>query len=662
MHQKYGEKKGDAVYYSWLNKHKLDDSKPMPNHLDSEADAWDSEGNYRADDLGRDVKQSPGDLKEPKNVGQKDGDIAPLEAAEVPIHDGMNRSEASLGEPNEDEDEHIKDMKYERVTEIQPVQQGIKKPEDSIGGGGVSPDQHDNIEKAVGNKEKEVLNHEDSLKYAYPPPAKGETLAHAASRAYMAKELTTKQRNKLDDSDFAYPEENKLPIHDAAHVRNALARFNQTDLPAGKKAEVLGRICRAAKKFGIDSPLCESKGKAEAAGANGPNIHFPSFKFRYTAEPKFGSDQGELIIKAIVLEQGLNVNRWRVDDSEFDNVAAQYKAGRQLRLDHSRDVQKVFGKSFDSKVILGKDIEGYMGQKIDGINPEGRYVAAEFIANPTDPQVRMNILKGYVDTGSIGLDANAFCDFCTKPVQVQDDGSVIRSCIHQDSGVVLRNVDVKEYSYVAEPAFPHSHAFPSFAAAVSETLESSLKHSASKSAPMSAKVPMEAKAHADADNTIDDAKMYSQAEADAYAKMKLDMYKQGMADAMGKFHAAKDGDGDDGKDDGDGKDEADSHAKADAEGKADADARAAGGFKDQPDGGPGKGFAPMTASRKTDQIGRTNSRAEMKAAKDDLISRVLRPTAYAVNADPAMKEIFTAAANAPGAPLSVKNVVKEAFK
>lgn len=44
----------------------------------------------------------------------------------------------------------------------------------------------------------------------------------------------------------------KLPIHDAVHVRNALARFNQTqDIPAAKKAGVYRKIVAAAKKFGI---------------------------------------------------------------------------------------------------------------------------------------------------------------------------------------------------------------------------------------------------------------------------------------------------------------------------------------------------------------------------------------------------------------------------
>lgn len=46
----------------------------------------------------------------------------------------------------------------------------------------------------------------------------------------------------------------KLPIHDADHTRNALARLDQTDgIPADKKAGVIRKIKAAAKKFGIDA-------------------------------------------------------------------------------------------------------------------------------------------------------------------------------------------------------------------------------------------------------------------------------------------------------------------------------------------------------------------------------------------------------------------------
>lgn len=54
-------------------------------------------------------------------------------------------------------------------------------------------------------------------------------------------------------SQYAVPDLKKLPIQDAAHVRNAMARFNQTQgLSPSQKADAIRRIIAAAKKYGID--------------------------------------------------------------------------------------------------------------------------------------------------------------------------------------------------------------------------------------------------------------------------------------------------------------------------------------------------------------------------------------------------------------------------
>jgi class 3 adenylate cyclase len=67
--------------------------------------------------------------------------------------------------------------------------------------------------------------------------------------------LRAKERAKLPDSAFAYIDSKgrrRLPIHDASHVRNALARFGQVafeDETARDRAR--SRLLRAAKKHGI---------------------------------------------------------------------------------------------------------------------------------------------------------------------------------------------------------------------------------------------------------------------------------------------------------------------------------------------------------------------------------------------------------------------------
>ncbi|MET0772375.1 MAG: DUF6582 domain-containing protein [Candidatus Limnocylindrales bacterium] len=69
-------------------------------------------------------------------------------------------------------------------------------------------------------------------------------------------ELNEAQRDRLPDSAFAYIDrdgERHLPINDADHVRNAIARFNQTEFQSKTaKEEARKRIVAAAKRHDID--------------------------------------------------------------------------------------------------------------------------------------------------------------------------------------------------------------------------------------------------------------------------------------------------------------------------------------------------------------------------------------------------------------------------
>ena len=69
-------------------------------------------------------------------------------------------------------------------------------------------------------------------------------------------ELDTKARDRLRSSQFAYVDsagEEHLPINDASHVRNAMARFNQTEFEsAAAKERARRKILSAAKKFDIE--------------------------------------------------------------------------------------------------------------------------------------------------------------------------------------------------------------------------------------------------------------------------------------------------------------------------------------------------------------------------------------------------------------------------
>jgi hypothetical protein len=69
-------------------------------------------------------------------------------------------------------------------------------------------------------------------------------------------ELSTAKREKLRSSQFAYVDSKggeHLPINDESHIRNAMARFNQTEFESETAKERARRkIASAAKKHGIE--------------------------------------------------------------------------------------------------------------------------------------------------------------------------------------------------------------------------------------------------------------------------------------------------------------------------------------------------------------------------------------------------------------------------
>ena len=61
------------------------------------------------------------------------------------------------------------------------------------------------------------------------------------------------ERSDLPDSVFAFPKERKEPLTDASHVRNAIARFDQTtDVSDADRALAFANIKKAAAHYGVD--------------------------------------------------------------------------------------------------------------------------------------------------------------------------------------------------------------------------------------------------------------------------------------------------------------------------------------------------------------------------------------------------------------------------
>jgi len=65
--------------------------------------------------------------------------------------------------------------------------------------------------------------------------------------------LDTAHRNAVPSGSFAFPKQRKEPLENAAHVRNAIARFNQVQgVTDAERDEAWKHIKAAAKKYGVE--------------------------------------------------------------------------------------------------------------------------------------------------------------------------------------------------------------------------------------------------------------------------------------------------------------------------------------------------------------------------------------------------------------------------
>ena len=65
--------------------------------------------------------------------------------------------------------------------------------------------------------------------------------------------MSTAEKDKLADQEFAFPDERKEPLTDARHVRNAIARFNQVEgVSDAERDKAWQRILAAAKRYDVE--------------------------------------------------------------------------------------------------------------------------------------------------------------------------------------------------------------------------------------------------------------------------------------------------------------------------------------------------------------------------------------------------------------------------
>ncbi len=79
---------------------------------------------------------------------------------------------------------------------------------------------------------------------------------------------STAKQDRLPDSQFAFPDERKEPLHDAAHVRNAIARFDQVEgVSEAERDRAWKRIVTAARKFDVEVTAADWRELAQGGKA-----------------------------------------------------------------------------------------------------------------------------------------------------------------------------------------------------------------------------------------------------------------------------------------------------------------------------------------------------------------------------------------------------------
>jgi hypothetical protein len=119
--------------------------------------------------------------------------------------------------------------------------------------------------RAAGKADQEQVSRrrEDLMATDRQKEAARENLVHAreaqSERAHgedvprETEGMSTAEKDRLDDSEFAFPKERKEPLSDARHVRNAISRFDQVEgVSDTERDQAWKRIIAAAKRYNVD--------------------------------------------------------------------------------------------------------------------------------------------------------------------------------------------------------------------------------------------------------------------------------------------------------------------------------------------------------------------------------------------------------------------------
>jgi class 3 adenylate cyclase len=246
----------------------------------------------------------------------------------------------------------------------------------------------------------------------------------------MAK-LSAKQRAQLPDSAFAYIDSEgrrRLPINDAAHVRNALARFSQVafeDDEARDRAR--SRLLRAAQKHRIMP------------------IGFISAQL----QPQRTLPRGDVTFLLTDIERSTELLA-RLDD-EYAPVLTEVR--RRVRA----GVRQAGGREVSAR---GDDVFAVFERSLAAVEAAvaiQRAMAAGAWPDEADVRVRIGLHRGrpsLTDTGYVGLSVHTAARICFAAHGGQIVlSSAVRSAVHDSlaDGVSLESLGAWRFRGLPEP-------------------------------------------------------------------------------------------------------------------------------------------------------------------------------------------------------------------
>lgn len=267
-----------------------------------------------------------------------------------------------------------------------------------------------------------------------------------------AKVLDTKDRNRLDDESYAVPGKRKLPIHDADHVRNALARFNQTKgLTPAEKATARARINRAAKKFGVKV----------SAELEDNSIHAMQIQAMSLDLPHVDNHPNRMPFSGILT---------RIDKPS--DQPPNGSGGKRILLTRAA-ADAALGSLLGMAVDLKKDMDGHDAQnKVgiitaanivdDAINIEGFIYAADFPREALRIQMDKANLGFSFEAQNIGVES------------MSADPLIINRCVFTGAAILLKNEAAYQSTALAASKAKEHEMNEEVAAAVTEAVKSLL--------------------------------------------------------------------------------------------------------------------------------------------------------------------------------------------